>query len=72
MSEWQPIETCPKIDCKYVLLYGESDGMGPYSVGWWEDISAAAPPDAEQGYWISDLRGEPTHWMPLPDPPAAP
>jgi hypothetical protein len=67
VSEWQPIESAPKDGTK-VLLFGESDGMGCISVGWYEDISQAANPDDEQGYWCSDLATE-THWMPLPAPP---
>ena len=71
---WQPIETAPK-DGTDVLLYSPDaisdamighwvDGFGPPGDGgaWWPDNdSARFPIDA----W-------PTHWQPLPPPPALP
>lgn len=61
--EWQPIDTAPN-DGTHVLVY---DGW-PISA-WWDD--------EERGYggqcWRSSSTHEwltPTHWMPLPNPPA--
>jgi hypothetical protein len=60
MSEWQTIETAPK-NYASVLLYEPGRYLG-------------------QGHWSNHIRcwlydsptpgGQPTHWMPLPDPPA--
>jgi len=57
MTEWQPIETAPR-DGKRVLLYNWAYGAGSghYDKGWWQHFCLS------QHY-------EPTHWMPLPDPP---
>ena len=60
---WQPIDTAPK-DRTKVLTYGPlKDGSGFYQEvqGYWKS-----------GYWPVVLMHnslEPTHWMPLPDPP---
>jgi sugar phosphate isomerase/epimerase len=69
MNSWQPIETAPKIDGRFVLLHP--------SRCWSADVNC----DAEVGYWdawakawlavgptAEDYTG-PTHWMPLPAPP---
>lgn len=69
---WHPIETAPK-DGRLILLYP--------SRCWCDDVNS----DCEVGYWDHDFetwaaatstRAEdyhgPTHWMPLPDPPAPP
>ena len=71
---WQPIETAPK-DGTVILLYSpekwDSDGMW---IGWWFDEGDSR----EHGWYDSEsashkasfLNGEPTHWHPLPEPPA--
>lgn len=65
---WQPIETTPKDDAEYLV----SNDRGQFVV--WFD-----PDWTDGGWWmVSDgkdcerpLRGRtPTHWMPLPTPPA--
>jgi hypothetical protein len=68
MSDWLPIETAPK--GPMIILYG----AGEVTVGGW--ISAAdqgVEPGMEHtvgaGWWSMDTVGDPTHWMPLPDPP---
>jgi hypothetical protein len=69
---WRPIETAPK-DGSAVLVYFPD--IGVCEVLWSTQVF-------EDGFWsVSDnkfedrpLRGwstEPTHWMPVPDPPAA-
>lgn len=61
MNTWQPIETAPKDD-EFVLL-------------WCADVSETAI----VGYWghrrwefahCDSYPFEPTHWMPVPDPPS--
>jgi uncharacterized protein DUF551 len=63
MTEWQPIETAPT-DGREVLLFAR--GLhGPrdvsFAVGQWSLQS-------EDWFWAFAIR--PTHWMPLPEPPA--
>ena len=74
-GEWQPIETAPRDG--FILLYGSmipdsgSDELRIESplafAGYWDDLDDA---------WCSiasSWRGpfyEPTHWTPLPEPPA--
>lgn len=59
MSEWQPIETAPRDRTDVlVLLANNSVRVARYVVGW-----ATVP-----GGWTL----YPTHWMPLPAPPATP
>lgn len=70
MSEWQPIEMAPKDGTKIVLHF-----PGP-----WRDPSeiGASVGQWTGSYWwctaiwaSSEMRGAPTHWMPLPEPPEA-
>lgn len=77
--EWQPIETAPK--GKEVLVWREDSGTfiakftTPDAVMNDREIeSAEFPDDFEE--WFSDAHGwqegseKPTHWQPLPAPPA--
>jgi len=67
MSEWQPIETAPRDGTK--LLGYEGDGR--INTMWFESQYVWVSP----GAWISDYNRsdtyehQPTHWMPLPEPP---
>ena len=61
---WREIDTAPK-DGTHVLLYFP-DGEGAHE-GWW----AWTRPDR---WWVANTCyecefGEPTRWMPLPEPP---
>lgn len=66
IGEWRPIETAPKTpldELSYgpkILLYVD-EHLG---VGFWDQ-------DFNKFYveYPEAHRGEPTHWMPLPDPP---
>jgi hypothetical protein len=66
MNGWQPIETAPK-DGTRVLV---ADANSPWPYGTDEGPHLAA----WDGYcWCIQLDGQsarPTHWMPLPAPPA--
>jgi Protein of unknown function (DUF551) len=70
--EWQPIETAHKAKGFLLLWYpvlafGEWDGM--YCIGLWSE---------KEQRWVnahninSQFDREPTHWMPLPEPPVNP
>jgi hypothetical protein len=65
MSEWQPIETAPKDGRSLWLAYP----CCCIRVGRWDSLL-----DAWSDHWLyigsSGNVGEPTHWMPLPEPPA--
>lgn len=60
IMEWQPIETAPK-DGTEIILWNKS-WQSPHSgyYGWrgWE-----------QAYECGPWKNQPTHWMPLPEPP---
>ena len=77
MSEWQPIETAPK-DGTRVLLYRPGGWPSArVTVGNYSDERYHTRP---RPYWTHDLERmegkvatrhrQPTHWMPLPAPPA--
>ena len=63
--DWQPIETAPR-NGEVVLVYAPN---------WRGGLIYAA--SEQYGYWTSNacvddhFWEEPTHWMPLPDPPSA-
>ena len=70
MTEWQPMETAPK-DGTRILAWclGAYDGPAATAVSWhstykvwWQDPNEATEYDPD------DMA--PSHWMPLPEPPA--
>jgi hypothetical protein len=66
MSEWQPIETAPK-DGTYIVLrlFHRLEGA---AIGRWFDFGQVI--HGVTGYWTANAtQVEPTHWMPLPEPP---
>jgi len=59
MSEWQPIETAPR-DGTHILVADIDDPAITTVVAW------------AHGQWkFCTDHGRISHWMPLPDPPAA-
>lgn len=68
--EWQPIETAPK-NGKEVLVCRKFDsGSASYAVASfngdeWRDMG-----DIGWAGMYGDDGNQPTHWMPLPEPPA--
>jgi hypothetical protein len=65
---WQPIATAPK-DGTEVLLYGvfaKRSAARPFrAIGLWFEVNQTF------AWWVvAALPFTPTHWMPLPDPPA--
>lgn len=63
MSEWQPIETAPKEDGCEILGW---DGNSVQVLEWW-----AGGGNPRLACWMDGhgISFEPTHWMPLPEPP---
>ena len=63
VPEWLPIETAPK-DVPVI--------------GFWPQLPQHHPCRHHKGYWVIEVSGDrqecarPTHWIPLPPPPAAP
>lgn len=67
LSQWQPIETAPK-DGTWVLLYWPMTRTNVVVSGHFY-----AARDGEEFWWSQprvESSKEPTHWMPLPVPPA--
>lgn len=74
---WQPIETAPK-DGRWLLCAERQDDVGqswPYvSVARW-DADYPCVEDSDEwayGEWVASPNEaviDPTHWMPLPEPP---
>ena len=57
---WQPIETAPKDTMKTVLLHTPEGEQ----LGWWcERLERHLTCEGKE------LWSDPTHWMPLPEPP---
>lgn len=73
MSEWKGIESAPR-DGKRILLWGPG-----VWIGYWDENAAQGDgKDDSPGWqifrcdmdeWYSFCMDNPTHWMPLPEPP---
>jgi hypothetical protein len=68
--EWQPIETAPKDGTRLLGYDVESSDMAV--VYWCEKPWTREWRLVVCGGWAEDDEWEPTHWMPLPDPPKTP
>ena len=68
MSDWRPIETAPKDGTEVRLLCPGGEDRGHY-----DDYNGRFPGEwSIPGEWSTRHgHGEPTHWMPLPEPPEA-
>lgn len=74
--KWEPIETAPK-DGREVLMIAKRAGVsGSFLVGHYMPgghcIEDHPPIDAGWYFWngcMFDWTSNPTHWMPLPEPP---
>jgi hypothetical protein len=60
--KWEPIDSAPK-DGSSILGYADSSFavVEWYRGGWWSL--------SEPGAYAEDSEWNPTHWMPLPEPP---
>lgn len=72
MSEWQPIVTARKDGTK-MLLYWPAENL--ISIGWFKynhrtNLSYFSDTEEMDDYDLAEPENHPTHWMPLPDPPA--
>lgn len=70
LAEWQPIDTAPK-NFSDVLIYLPRSEFGDYgervTVAFWEvDLRLWIIPGL-----LPNEESNPTHWMPLPEPPIA-
>lgn len=75
--EWQPIDTAPKDGVRVLLVdaYGNVD-IADYEEEIEERFVLTDPGKKSYekvreivGYWNTENVFNPTHWMPLPDPP---
>jgi hypothetical protein len=67
MTGWRDIETAPK-DGTEVLLFGKAlYGREVMKVCWWSNRAAWQIAETVSG--ATPIFNEPTHWMPLPQPP---
>lgn len=74
MSGWQPIETAPKDGTKILVftIHGELE------LSDWYKIETPEYVEVSEGLYRKEMRefssgwnsNHPTHWMPLPEPPA--
>jgi len=74
LSQWEPIETAPKDGTAIlVLVYGSKNAVVRFIDGYWSVYHLET-----ESRFMNWLRGpkdwlvlskEPTHWMPLPEPP---
>jgi hypothetical protein len=64
--EWQPIKTAPK-DGRRVLIFQPGKKI---KLGEWQDMSRLWPNSVVGWKCTNGNFHAPTHWMPLPEPPA--
>lgn len=71
MNDWQPIETAPK-DLRLLLLTPRYASTRVWIGRWNKDQHSKMPRpywDIESWKTMTSRSGQPTHWMPLPEPP---
>lgn len=61
--DWQPIETAPKNERLLLLRQKDGDEWSGTFVGYWSHSRSSWM------YGIGRRIPNPTHWMPLPEPP---
>jgi len=85
MNEWQPIETASKEQMDgcasghdVLLYFPEALELDRIRIGFWYGSSAMSDEEDENNWFVVGeddgpafkIYGEPTHWMPIPMPPA--
>jgi hypothetical protein len=80
MTEWQPIETAPKDGTRVILgffrpnVFETLDQKPQAGIVLGRYVRGDVPPLCASAWQTESGQGfqwEPTHWMPLPEPPAA-
>ena len=66
MSEWQPIETAPRDS--NILGWNQFDGVLVYRPMYYGSNNSAG---WDAVFDDENLADDPTHWMPLPEPPVS-
>ena len=70
MSDWQPIATAPKDGTRVLLDWTDETGRQvPIQAGFWH-VRENAWCDTHHPLHGQGAHQQPTHWMPLPEPPA--
>jgi hypothetical protein len=57
---WQPIDTAPKNGTEFIVYCPPAHGL--------RDMASICSWHEDAGFCVDELR-EPTHWIPLPNPP---
>lgn len=72
--EWQPIETAPKDETRFLAYLGENDGvwMISWRIPYGDETRAAWALVCTEDWEAQEYPISPTHWMPLPAPPSRP
>ena len=71
MNNWQPIETAPKDGTEILGWTGSMFLIVEWNEQKWHKKPAPYWDSGRPSItWMREY-GQPTHWMPLPDPPAA-
>lgn len=72
MNEWQPIATAPKDGTKIDLWFPRGGENGRFTNCFWKGDTwwyGFDSPDEQYECFTTNGKAQPTHWMPLPEPP---
>lgn len=73
---WEPIESAPRDGTRVILFtkwLGDKlcpDPFDEVQVGYWDDGNQTHDVWHREPGWVTEFIGTPTHWIPLPAPPA--
>jgi hypothetical protein len=74
---WQPIETAPKDGSEIIVhtVHEADEYMDRFiavQIAFWDrGHDSSDPMWARPAAWVLQKIGDPTHWMPLPEPPVS-
>lgn len=68
-DNWLPIESAPKDGTKVLLFPFHVASWDFGDEAWIYAVTSVDIPDAPPGTFFCSYAQNPTHWMPLPDPP---